>query len=138
MTQSGKLKSFDKRLIERDTGVLFRQRQGNERLAPYECHSLGTVKMICQAKGHDHITLVLRSIVNTPHNADQLYRATIIAVSEFFFDIGDKGDDVVIAQAVIDGIRLEQLRVNAKQTHLDHISVRMADRLITMTQDPVW
>lgn len=124
--------------IERDTGVIFRARSSHYALQPFECHSLGTVKRICKARGHDHICLVLKAILNTPHNSDQLYRATIIAVSDFLWDIGDKGEDQKIAQAAIDDISLDKLKTNAKEANLKHISVRMADRLIAMTQDPVW
>lgn len=123
------------REIHRATGVIFLKSNPGIALKPFECRSKITVMRLAKDYTQDHICMVLSSILDAEHNQDQLYKSTIQGVSLFLLEGNYKGEELQIARDVVKTLDLGRLRLSIREARLKHDSVRMADRLISLTQE---
>lgn len=79
-----------------------------------ECFSPATLRRIGQAHGEAHLALVLRLIVETKHNAKELYAETMVAVSELLNHRPELIDAGLALFDAFDGIDLAGLRGKAR------------------------
>lgn len=124
--------------IAQSTSVTFHHVHASEPLPSMVTRARGTILALADKYGEDHAIDVLRAITASPENSHELYQMTISAVSLFLREGAYQGQDLEIAKDVIKAVDLAKLRHDVMKTNLEHANVRMADRLVALTQEPVF
>ncbi len=124
--------------ISQSSGIRYIDARNSQPLSPNLTRSRKTILGIADEHGEDHAIAVVTAITSSPHNACELYSVTLKAVSLFLIEGEYRGQDFIIAKEYLGTLDLAKLRADTTAVRFGHAALRMADRLVAMTQGNLW